>query len=170
MKKIFILLIIGMIPLLSSAQSPAKAKAMLTLSFIRYIGWSDEAKKGDFVVGVVKDKDVAKYFVEQSTGKKFGYQDVVVKEFKSVDEIEDCQVLYVASSSNFNKNADKIVEKVGKDTLIVTETEGATNKGSMVNFVIRDDKLKFELCKKNASYAGIQFSAKLETMSAAINL
>ena len=162
-------MIVGLFPLLSVAQ-PAKAKAMLTLSFIRYIGWSDEAKKGDFVVGVVKDKEIAKNFVEQSAGKKFGYQDVVIKEFKSLEEIEDCQVLYVSKNLNFNKNADQIVEKVGKDTLIVTESEGATNKGSMINFVIRDDKLQFELCKKNASYAGVQFSAKLETMSAAINL
>lgn len=170
MKRLLLIIAIVALPLLSIAQTPAKAKAMLTLSFIRYIGWNEEARKGDFVIGVVKDKELAGLLTTQSAGKKFGFQDVVIKEYKSLEEIEDCQVLYVSKNFNYTKNSNQIIEKVGKNTLIITEIEGATAKGSMINFVVRDEKLKFELHKKNASYAGIQFSAKLIDMSAAINL
>ena len=62
-------------------------------------------------------------------GKKFGFQDVVVKQFKSVEEITDCQVIYVSKNISFARNAAKILDKVGKNTLVMTEEEGATNNG-----------------------------------------
>jgi len=169
MKRLLIVLAIMFLPLLAGAQV-TKAKAMLTLNFIRYIGWTDEARQGDFVIGVIRDKDLANHLRAQSAGKKFGFQEVVVKEFKNVDEVVDCQVIYCSSSVSFSRSANTILSKVGKGSLIITEQEGATNNGSMINFVVRDEKLKFELCKKNAAYAGIQFSSKLEQMTAAINL
>lgn len=172
MKKWILLIALSLAaPVFAHSQSVAKAKAMLTLSFIRYVGWSDAARQGDFVIGVIRDKEITDWLRTQSAGKKFGFQDVVIKEFKNADELQDCQVVYVSNNIGFSRNSATIVSKTkNKDTLIITETEGATNSGSMINFVVRDEKLKFELHKKNASAAGIQFSAKLESMTAAINL
>lgn len=148
----------------------AKPKALLTLSFIRYLGWSDAARQGDFVIGVVRNRELASWLTSQSQGKKFGFQNVVVKSFKSVDEVTDCQVLYVSSAISFSRNADTLLGKVGKDTLIMTEEEGATESGSMINFVVRDNRLRFELCKRNAQVGNIQFGQKLTDMTAAINI
>ena len=50
MKKLIILLGIVLMPMFAEAQV-AKFKAMFTLNFIRYIGWPETAKQGDFVVG-----------------------------------------------------------------------------------------------------------------------
>lgn len=169
MKKLIILLGIVLMPMFAEAQV-AKFKAMFTLNFIRYIGWPETAKQGDFVVGVVRDKELADWLRDQSAGKKFGFQDVVIKEFRSAEEISDCQVVYISANVNYAKYAADITNKVKKETLIITEAEGATNSGSMINFVVREDKLKFKLHKGNASKSGIQFSSKLETMTNAINL
>jgi len=40
----------------------------------------------------------------------------------------------------------------------------------MINFVIREDKLKFEIHKANAAKFGLQISSKLESMASAISL
>ena len=155
----------------ASAQDQlAKPKALLTLSFIRYLGWDDAARQGDFVIGVVRDRELSQWLTNQSQGKKFGFQDVVVKQFKSVEEITDCQVIYVSKNISFARNAAKILDKVGKNTLVMTEEEGATNNGSMINFVVRDSRLRFELSKANAQMGNIQFGQKLTDMTAAINL
>ena len=168
---IALVLTLAMRPCLVAAQDQlAKPKALLTLSFIRYLGWSDEARKGDFVIGVVRDRELTSWLTSQSEGKKFGFQNVVVKSFKSVAEITDCQVIYVSKNVSFARNASTIIDKVGKDTLIITEEEGATRSGSMINFVIRDSRLKFELSKSNAQMSNIQFGQKLTDMTAAINL
>ncbi len=147
----------------------AKYKAMFTLNFIRYIGWPDASKQGDFVIGVVRENNIVSNLQAQTVGKKFGFQNIVVKEFNKVDEITNCQILYFSSQSNFSKNADLVKQKLGgKNSLIITETEGATKNGSMINFVVRDDKLKFELSETNAEAFGLKFSSSLTALSNAI--
>ncbi|MBR8537042.1 YfiR family protein [Carboxylicivirga sediminis] len=170
MKKVLFFLALIVLPLAGNAQV-AKFKSVFTLSFIRHIGWTESAKQGDFVIGVVRDKEIADWMSKLSAGKKFGFQNVVIKEFKSPEEVVDCQVVYVSSNVNFSKHAATIVSKVnGGSTLIITEAEGACNSGSMINFVVRDDKLKFEIHKGNAAKFGLQISSKLEGMSNAISL
>lgn len=148
-----------------------KYKSVFTLSFMRYTGWPEETKKGDFVIGVVKNKQISDWLRNLSKGKRFGFQNVIIKDFKSPDDITDCQVLFVSHYINFSKYASTIVDKIGgKNTLIISEKKGATKYGAMINFVIKDDKLKFEIHKANASKFGLQISSKLETLASAINL
>ncbi len=147
----------------------AKYKAMFTLNFIRYIGWPQGAKQGDFVIGVVRNKMVLDNLKAQTVGKKFGYQNIVVKEFKKVEDITDCQILFFSSNQRYAKYAELVKQKLnGKNSLIVTETESATKHGSMINFVIRDNKLKFELSAANAQKFGLKFSSSLTSLSNAI--
>ena len=170
MKKIVIALAVFMLPFTGFSQV-AKYKAVFTANFIRYIGWPEAAKQGDFVIGVVRDKEMTDYLKSISKGKKFGFQNIVIKEFKSPDEVTYCQVLFISDNINLSKNAAKMIDKLGgKNSLIITEKEGATKYGSMINFVIRDGKLKFEISKKNASAFGLQISSKLQNMASAINL
>lgn len=170
MKKLYLILaLLITVPVMMEGQV-AKYKAVFTLNFIRYIGWPDDARQGDFVIGVLKDSDIARRVDSQIGGKKFGFQDVVVKEFNSVDEVTDCQVLYVSSSINFSRYADQIKQKLGGSSLIVTEIDGATQHGAMINFVVRNEVLKFEIHKGNASSQGLQISSRLENMSSAIVL
>jgi hypothetical protein len=170
MRKIYLFLALFMlVPFMLEGQVE-KYKAVFTLNFIRYIGWPDEARQGDFVIGVLGDSGIARRIQEQSAGKKFGFQDVVVKEFNSADEVVDCQVLYVSSRARFSRIADQINQKLGNASLIITEEEGATDYGAMINFVIRDEVLKFEIHKGNAAQKGLQISSRLENMTSAIVL
>jgi hypothetical protein len=145
-----------------------KYKSVFTLNFIRYIGWPEETKSGDFVIGVVKAPKIANWLNQQTGGKKFGFQTVVVKEFKSVEEISDCQVLYVSSNINYARNSSTILKKLNGKSLLITEDEGATNHGSVINFVVRENKLRFEIHDANAQKLGLSISSKLANMAAAI--
>jgi hypothetical protein len=139
---------------------------MFTLNFIRYIGWPEAATKGDFIIGVLNDKDIAQFLQQKSAGKKFGYQNIVVKTFKKVDDITDCQILFFSDKQSFSKHAETVKQKLnGKNSLIITNTEGATKKGAMINFVIRGGKLKFEISQSNAEAFGIKFSSSLMSLS-----
>ncbi len=145
-----------------------KYKSVFTLNFIRYIGWPEEAKQGDFVIGVLKEPAIADWLVKQSGGKKFGYQNVVIKEFKSVEDVTDCQVLYISSYINFSRHSETILSKLGKSSLVITETEGATKRGAVINFVVRENNLMFEVHEANAQKLGLSISSKLSNMAAAI--
>lgn len=168
-KSIFILFMVIFSATYAQDAAVSKYKAMFTLNFIRYIGWPDDAKQGDFVIGVLKESYVLSNLQAQTVGKKFGFQNIVVKEFRKVEDVTDCQILFFSNNQNYSKNAAVIMEKLGnKNTLIVTEREGATKSGSMINFVVRDDKLKFELSGVNAAKFGLKFSSSLTALKNAI--
>ncbi|WP_291855926.1 YfiR family protein [Marinilabilia sp.] len=170
MRKFYLMLaLLITMPVLMQGQV-AKYKAVFTLNFIRYIGWPEAARQGDFVIGVLQDSDIARRISQQTGGKKFGFQDVVVKEFNSLEEVTDCQVLFISDSFSLSRNATQIKQKLGNNSLIVTESEGATEYGAMINFVVRNEVLKFEIHKGNASGNGLQISSRLENMSSAIVL
>ena len=106
MRKILLILIfLVALPKIGFSQVE-KYKSVFTLNFIRYIGWPEDAKQGDFVIGVLKSPKIADWLTKQSAGKKFGYQNVVIKKFNSVEEVADCQVLYVSSGVNFSRQAE----------------------------------------------------------------
>lgn len=169
MKKITLFLIALTIGIGLKAQEDVaqKYKAMFTLNFIRYVGWDDAAKQGDFVIGIHKASGVKGQLIKQAAGKKFGYQNIVVKEYKNIDELENCQIFY--HGGNFSKDAELVKQKLNKSgSLIITESGNATKSGSMINFVIIDGKLKFEVSETNASNFGLKLSSSLTSLSNAI--
>ena len=169
-KRIYFFTLMLLIPILSIAQV-AKFKAVFTINFIRYIGWTEVSKEGDFVIGVVRGSEVAGWLKDLSAGKPFGNQNIIIKEFRSVEEIENCNVIYVSSAVNMRNNGSIILDKAKqKNGLIICESDGATQYGAAINFVVRDDVLKYELHKANAARMGLQFSTRLEGMATAINL
>lgn len=145
-----------------------KYKSLFTINFIRYIGWPEEAKQGDFVIGVLKNSAMADQLKVKTVGKKFGYQNIIIKEFKNVEDISDCQILYVDGIVNYTKYAGAIAQKLTSNSLIITEGKDAIINGSMINFVIVDSKLKFEVSQANAEKSGLKLSNSLLSMNNAI--
>lgn len=171
MKKLLIVLLLFVSTFAQSYSQNAnvdKYKALFTVNFIRFIGWTEENKQGDFVIGVINEKGIATELRKNVDGKKFGFQSFVVKDFKTIDEITNCNILYVSSSILMNKkNTDLIASKVRKSTLIISETT-SSNSLSMINFVAVDDKLKFEINIATIEKSGLQISNSLTALNNAI--
>ncbi len=172
MKKLIVILLvfIGIASVNVQANDIVKYKSMFTLNFIRYVGWPDDTKNGDFVIGVLRNKELAAELRGQTEGKKFGFQNIVIKEFKNIEEISDCQLIYVSEVIGFSKVAGTISQKVGKNTLIISEDNGAISSGSMINFVVVNDLLKFEVSPSNAQLKGLTLSSSLVSMKNAIRM
>ena len=170
MKKVITLLLLVLSIGAVKAQSTelSKYKSLFTLNFIRYFDWQDN-NEGDFVIGVLKNSGIAKQLSVQVTGKKVGYKNIVVKEFKRIDDITDCNIIYVGESVNYSKYSAVISEKLSRaNPLIITEGNGTIPKGAMINFVIVNDKLKFEISSENAVRGGLKFSNSLLLLNNAI--
>jgi hypothetical protein len=143
-----------------------KAQTLFIYNFSRLIEWPANYRTGPFVIGVLGYSEVAPELEVYTKGKKVGAQDINVIRFKSAKEITNCHILFVP----FDKTK-QLPEIMGilndKSTLIITEKAGALEEGSAINFVVIEDKLKFELKPDNAVKLGIKFSSKLQEMSTA---
>ena len=141
-----------------------KAQTLFIYNFSRLIEWPANYRTGPFVIGVLGAPEVSSELEIYTKGKKVGSQDISVIRYKSPQEISICHILFVPFSKT--KQVPEILGILnGKSTLIITEKAGALEEGSAINFVILQDKMKFELKAENATKFGIKFSSKLQEMS-----
>jgi hypothetical protein len=148
-----------------SAQStiPA-AQSVFIYNFTRLTEWPAEFKTGDFVIGVLGSGEVFTELKNYTTGKMVGTQPIKVLKFGSSAEVAKCHILFVAYGKT--KDIPDAMAKLGeKGTLIVAENRASIEKGAAINFVIVEDKLKFELKTGNATNAGLKIHSNLENMA-----
>jgi hypothetical protein len=127
-----------------------RVKAVYVYKFAQYVDWPKEFKTGDFIIGVFGDDRLYDEMQGSYSNKMIGNQTIKIKKYTATADIEQCHILFIAE-----KNSDKIAELVkkykSKSTLIVSEKDGKLKDGSVINFVMKDNKLKYEVSKTNAT-------------------
>lgn len=142
-------------------QAIAHTKVNYIYNFTKLIEWPPEYKKGDFVIGVMNASPVLLSELNKLVAQKVsGTQKFVIKNFKSVSEINKCNILFVPESSN-NLLAEIVKKLTGSSTLLITEVEGDARKGAAINFIWKDNKQAFELNKLNAEKNHLNVSSSL---------
>jgi hypothetical protein len=141
-----------------------KAQTLFIYNFSRLMEWPPEYRTGNFVIGVLGTSEVASELEAYTKGKKVGVQDIEIIRYKTPQEIANCHILFVPFSRT--KQVPEVIAALkGKSTLIITEKAGALDEGAAINFVMIEDKMKFELRAENANKYGIKLSSKLSEMS-----
>jgi YfiR/HmsC-like len=138
-------------------------KVAFIFNFAKFTTWpaaafSDPA--APVTVCVVGKHDFGEAF-QSIEGKSVGGRSVAVKYLTSYKSKDQCQVVYVASSEK--SRLAKIV-KVATEThaLIVSDTDGFVDGGTIINMVRRgDDRIGFEINARVAGESGLKLSSKL---------
>ncbi|MGA9356433.1 MAG: YfiR family protein [Terriglobales bacterium] len=89
---------------------------------------------------------------------------LLVDQVADVAAARSCHILFVASS----KKADmkQILESLrGADVLTVGDTKGFAKLGGMINFVLEDNRVRFEVNKTAAEQTGMKISSKLLSLA-----
>jgi hypothetical protein len=135
-------------------------------NFSRNINWPAENKSGDFVITIVGDKDLYTEMTKLTQNMKVGLQPIAVKFFHSVNEVSGYQQIVFVDNWQSTKINALVQKTAGSNTLIVTETEGLIEKGSMINFVPVNGVMKFEMNKEGLRKNNLMASSVLEKMAA----
>ncbi|MBN2813669.1 MAG: YfiR family protein [Bacteroidales bacterium] len=170
MKKIITTLVALFIAVTAYMQTTIpKAQTLFIYNFSRLIEWPTNYRTGDFVIGILGTSEVAGELETYTKGKKVGTQNIQVIRYKTPAEIQQCHILFVPFART--KSLTEVLPLLnGKSTLIITEKAGALDAGAAINFVIMQDRMKYELRSENATKYGIKFSAKLQEMSASASM
>jgi hypothetical protein len=133
-------------------------------NFTKYIQWPAAQQSGEFVIGVLGTSAISAELEKMAANKMVGTQKIVVKKYKSAAEATDCHILFLPSTSTYN--FDDIHKKFkGKPTLVITEKPGLAQKGSGINFIMQDNKWKFELNEAATQSAGLKVSKELSKLA-----
>jgi hypothetical protein len=160
---VVLLFFLGINNLFSQSSIPA-AQSVFIYNFTRLIEWPADYKTGDFTIGVIGSAEVFNELKNYVSSKMVGSQPIKVVKYNSAAEISKCHILFVSYGKT--KDLPDITAKLGKgSTLLVTENKSAIEKGAAVNFLIIEDKLKFELKTSNATSVGLKVHSNLENMA-----
>ncbi len=150
--------VLAFIPISVQAQQSA-FKAAFLYHFTEYISWGS-VKMETFNFAVLEDSPVTKQMQTIAGDKKIKNKPIIVTEYNNLGTVEDCQILFVPSNSS--TPLESILAKyAGKPTLIVTEKDGYGKKGAHINFLITDNRLRFEINLKAFKSSGIEVSSQL---------
>lgn len=136
-------------------------KAAFIYNFSKFVEWPAETseKSGNFIVCVLGDEHLVPYF-EKLNGKKARDKKVVIRHIKQAEDIGNCHIVFVGKSEQ--KNLPEILTKLkGQSVLIVGDEEGFSKQGGMINFVMKDDQVRFEINPNAVKRAGLKISSKL---------
>ena len=137
-----------------------KVKAAFLYNFIKFVNWPENTNPDSTKImtfGIIGKNTFGNAF-EPVNDKKTKGQEVVVKYFNSfselqksndnmekiAEELSKCQLLFICSSET--DNLAKILNIVkNKNILTVGETKDFLKTGGIINFLLEDNKVRFEI-------------------------
>lgn len=137
-------------------------KAAFTLNFARFTEWPDEALAGSdktIELCVVGDQSLDPAF-QSINGKTIGKRTLHVRFPAPGDSLEKCHILFIADSAP--TSPAKIIAAVkGRPVLTIGDRKGFAEKGGVINFIIKEGKLRFEINRNSARQQGLTLSSRL---------
>ncbi len=161
---------LGLLTLLlgaTQAQSPTaeeyQIKAAFLYNFAKFVEWPassfhDEAAPfqicvmgrdpfGEGLLNITREKTV--------NGRKFEVDTIA-----DLEHARTCHILFVAASVKMPMQ--QIIEGLhGASVLTVSDTKGFAEQGGMINFVLQDDRVQFDVSLTAVGQAGLKISSKL---------
>lgn len=137
----------------------ANLKAVFIYNFTKYIDWDTTNADNDFVIGVIGSSAVTESLTEIARTNTVKNKRIIVKRFSKPEDIGQCQILFIPQKNPFS--IESILEKAGRGVLTVSEEAGYAKLGTAFNFVIKNDKLKFEANLKSIYSAGLRAGSQL---------
>lgn len=160
LKITFIALFFLGIGLQSSAQD-YKFHRVYFYNFTKYIQWPETYSGGDFVIAIAGQSGIRESLDEMAESKAAGNMKFrIIEVNEQQDKLPLMNIIYIppGDEKHFQYWKDRLK---GTSTLLVTEQEGMGYKGSMINFVMDNNRLKFEINKKAAEAAGLKIASEL---------
>ena len=137
---------------------------LFVYNFTKYFDWPESMKTGDFKIQILGHQSVYDELTRITSGKKIGIQDIVIQNITNVAEISKCQMVFVGHWQS--RYLPDILTKIGSNpTLIITEMEGMLDKGSAINFIIRDGTIKFEMKTSNLTSRNLKTDQRIRELA-----
>jgi hypothetical protein len=154
-----------LICLLAKAQPPLEyqVKAAFLLNFTKFIQWPAEAGGGDTPFGIcVLGEDPFGMALDQIVeGETYQHRKITVQRVRRPVP-SSCQVLFVNRSE---KDVEMLLAGLGPGVLTVGEATDFLHIGGMINFVVENRRVRFDVNLGTAIRARLMISSKLLTVA-----
>jgi hypothetical protein len=145
-----------------------EVKAAFLYHFATFVQWPETMPvERPFSVAVLGDDEVAAELEKFLPGREIQGRPMQVRRLHALDDLADGDLLFIGADENYRLR--ELISKIeDRSMLVVTEAPGALKDGSMINFQVIDDRVRFEISLLAAQRAGLELSSRL--LSAAMSV
>ena len=166
-----LLALFAALPVLAQANPLALAvKATYLYKFGPFVGWPRTifaTPDAPVVLCVVGDDPFGATLDEAVVGQRIGERPIALRRLAAAERQSDCHIMYMAGSAA-QPVAAALDAVRGTPVLTFTdEARGSAAKG-IIHFVIRDDRVRFEIDEYAAAENGITISSKVLSLAIAV--
>lgn len=134
-------------------------KAAFIFNFSQYIEWQN-GDPDTLYVCVLGSSPITAKLREIGRQHLFHNRHLLVREAQSLAEIKKCQMLFVSKASPVP--VQEVVNAFSvRPTVLIGEEPGNALKGMNINFIVVDNKLRFEINMKTPNSSLIKFSSTM---------
>ena len=154
----------------AAAQERAAEQAVKSAYLFRfgdYVEWPSTAFPEDspYVIGVLGEDTLGPTLDEAVRGRSVAGRPIVVRRLDSLEQVRGVHVLYISPTSA-PRRAD--VHRAVQGRGILTVSDKAAGSGAIIDFVLEDDKVRFEIDAGAARQSGLSLSSKLLSLAVAV--
>lgn len=151
-------------PLTSCAQevrpSADAVKAAFLYHFVGYVEWPQGRESGPVTIGVIGSAPIAAELRQLLPGRSIAGRPVRVRVLSPGDELSGLHILFIGEHE-YGRARQLIKAVQGAPTLAVTDGADGLERGAMINFIIADNRVRFEISQAAAERAGLKLSSRL---------
>jgi hypothetical protein len=138
-------------------------KAAYLLHFSAYVEWPTSTFQGadsPLVIGVLGDDDLARDLSEISADRRVAGHPLVVRRLLAEDPTSGLQILFIGKS--LERDLSELLRKSRAPGLLaVTDSDGALELGSTINFVTAEERVRFDISLRSAESLDLRLSSRL---------
>jgi hypothetical protein len=146
----------------AQAERELEIKAAFLFKFGDFVEWPDGAfaQGRPFTIGVMGSASMADELARITQGRTVQGKPVRVRRVGRDAVLDGLHVLFVGAADAASL-AQILAGADGLALLVVTESESALSKGSMINFIAEQARVRFDISLPPAERGGLRISARL---------
>lgn len=133
-------------------------KAAFLYKFLGYMEFPADPGPS-LVVGVLGADEVAAELAQITSGRNVGNRSISVRKLADGDALSGLNLLFIGGDGALPEAALRAAEKNG--TVTVTERDNGLQNGSVINFRLVDDRVRFEVSLPAAERCNVRLSSRL---------
>ncbi len=147
----------------SEPPSEYQIKAAFLYNFAKFVEWPADTfadPHDPIVLGIVGEDPFGSVLDKIVLGKTVNGRGLMIKRLKPGPDLRKCHILFISSSEK--KHLAPILESLqGSSVLTVGETDRFAQSGGVINFILEENKVRFEINSETAARARLKISSKL---------
>jgi len=159
--------LLGQHRLYSQAVSEYEVKAAYLFNFVKFVEWPSGTFGNDsepIRMCILNDAPFGLQLTETVRNKTIKNRPIAVVPVKTGEESRACQVLFISLPQS--RQASHLIAVLqGTSTLTVGETRDFLEEGGIINFVLRENQVHFQVNHKAAMQARLRVSSKLLSLA-----